>query len=521
MNKKYLMAIDGGTGSIRAVVFDTEGNQLSSHQREWFHHEDPAYPGSMNFDWETNWALAKECIDESIKKAEINSEDILGISTTSMREGIVLYDENLKELWACANVDSRSSKEASDMIVHHPSIEKDIYMLSGQTSALDAIPRLLWVKENLPDIYEKTRYINMFNDWLIYKLTGIMTSEPSNACTTGIFNIATRAWAPEILSTCGLKEDILPPIAESGTAIGKVSSQCSLETLLSTETVVVSGGGDAQLGGVGTAVVKDGQIGIFGGSFWQLEYNTSKVQVQEDMKLRVNCHAVPGMWQYEAIAFNPGLVLRWFRDAFLDLDKVKAEEQGKDVYDLMNAEAEKIPVGSYGLYGVFSNIMDYKAWRHAAPTFTNFGLDPFKWNKYTFYRSILENAAFVTRGHLDLVKEATGDNPSEVIFSNGASKSPLWCQILADVLGVRVKVPMVKEATALGAAICAAVGAGLYKDIQSAAQAFVQWDKEYTPNDENHKTYTALFETWKKINNHQLQQADEGLTTHMWKAPGI
>lgn len=521
MSKKYLMAIDGGTGSIRAVLFDTSGNQISSHSREWFHKENPLYPGSMDFDWETNWSLAKECIDQSISKAGIDPQDILAVSTTSMREGIVLYDESLKEIWACSNVDSRSSKEASEMVRKNPSLEKDIYLLSGQTSALDAIPRLLWVKENLPSVYEKTRYINMFNDWLILKLTGIMTSEPSNSCTTGIYDIKTRKWAPDILRICGLKEDILPPVAESGTVIGSISSECSEETRLSQSTLVVAGGGDAQLGGVGTAVVGQGQVGIFGGSFWQVEYNTSQVEIKDDMKIRVNCHAVPDMWQYEAIAFNPGLVLRWFRDAFLDYEKDQAEKLGIDVYDLMNEKAASIPPGSYGVSGVFSNIMDYKAWRHASPTFTNFGLDPVKFNKYTFYRSILENAAMVTRGHMDLIMETTGDVPKEVIFSNGASKSPLWCQILSDVLGVTVRVPVVKEATALGAAICASVGAGLYPDIASASEAYVRWDKEYHPNPDHHVTYTGLYENWRKINEYQLIQADQGLTTHMWKAPGI
>lgn len=521
MTNRYLMAIDGGTGSIRAVIFDTEGNQVSSFQREWSHKEDPRYTGSMDFDWSHNWALAKECIDGAIDSAGIDGKEIIALSTTSMREGIVLYDENRNEIWACANVDSRSSMEASEMVKEHPHLEKDIYMLSGQTSALDAVPRLLWVKENLPDIYEKTRYINMFNDWLILRLTGVMTSEPSNSCTTGIFNIKTRKWEPGILRECGLKEDILPPIAESGTVIGNVSEKCAQETKLSTHTLVVAGGGDAQLGGIGTSVVSDGQVGVFGGSFWQVEYTTSKVNIPEEMRIRVNCHAVPDMWQYEAIAFNPGLVLRWFRDAFLDYEKMIAKEKKIDVYDLMNAEAEKVPAGSHGLYAVFSNIMDYKAWRHSAPTFTNFGLDPLKFSKYTFYRSILENAAMVTRGHLDLIRETTGDLPDEVIFSNGASKSDLWCQILSDVLGLKVRVPLVKEATALGAAICAAAGAGLYPDISSAAAAYVKWDKEYHPDPKQHELYTNLYENWKKINDRQLKQADEGLTTHMWKAPGI
>ena len=515
------MAIDGGTGSIRSVLFDTEGNQVGSFGREWSHKEDSRYPGSMDFDWNANWELAKECIRGVLSETSIDAGDILAISTTSMREGIVLYDKGMHEIWACANVDSRSNEEASDLVKNHSGLEKKIYYLSGQSSALDAIPRLLWVKNNLPDIYEKTAYVNMFNDWLIFKLTGMMTSEPSNSCTTGIFNLNIRNWEPSILSGCGLKENILPPISESGTVVGYVSKTCAEETGLKETSLVVAGGGDAQLGAVGTSVVEDSQVAVFGGSFWQLEYNTKKIQIDEEMKIRVNCHAVPGIWQYEAIAFNPGLALRWFRDVFCDYEKILAKDEGTDVYEIMNREAAKVAPGSNGILCTFSNIMDYKSWRHASPTFTNFGLDPLKFSKYAFYRSILENAALVTKGHFEMIKELTGSHPEEVIFSNGASKSPLWCQILADTLDVKIKVPAVKEATALGAAICAAAGAGLYPDIKTAAREFVKWDREFYPNRENVDIYINIYENWKKVYESQLKQADEGLTTHMWKAPGI
>ena len=518
---KYLMAIDAGTGSVRAVIFDLNGNQISSHSHEWDHKTDPRYPGSMDFDWKYNWQLTVECIRESIKKAEINSEDILAISTTSMREGIVLYDTEGEEIWACANVDSRSNNEVKSLIEINSDFEKEIYKISGQTFALGALPRVLWVKNNMPEIYEKTKTLTMFNDWLIYKLSGILSSEPSNGCTTGIFDIKKRNWDPEIAKKCGLKDDIFPVVHESGTVVGKVSNKCSLETGLSMNTLVVAGGGDAQLGAVGVGVVKENQVAVFGGSFWQLEYNTRKPKMDEEGRIRVNCHTVEDMWQYEAIAFFPGLVLRWYRDGFCDREKVVSEITGEDPYNLMNREAEKVPAGSYGMMGAFSNVMDYISWRHAAPTFTNFQLDPEKFNRYTFYRALLENAALVTKGHFEMVKELTGNSPKEVVFANGASKSDLWCQIMADVLNVKIKVPKVKEATALGAAICAGVGAGVYKDIESAALSLVAWDKEYTPIEGNVKTYEELYKNWIKMYDVQLQLADSGVTNHMWKAPGL
>jgi autoinducer 2 (AI-2) kinase len=237
--------------------------------------------------------------------------------------------------------------------------------------------------------------------------------------------------------------------------------------------------------------------------------------------VRVNCHAVPGVWQYEALAFKPGLVMRWYRDGFCQPEKELATATGTDPYDIMNREAEKIPAGCYGMMCAFSDVMNFIHWKHAAPTFTNFELDPARFNRYTFYRAILENTAMLVKGHMELVKEATGNMPSEIIFAGGASKSDLWSQILADVLGMPVRVPVVKEATALGAAILAGYGIGIYSSIEEGARRCVKWDKVFTPNEENHRTYEALYPTWQKVYRSQLDLVNQGITKPMWAAPGL
>jgi len=242
--------------------------------------------------------------------------------------------------------------------------------------------------------------------------------------------------------------------------------------------------------------------------------------IDEKSKVRVNCHAVKNICQYEAIAFNPGLIMRWFRDAFCQFEKEEAKRSGKDVYDLMNEEAKKIPIGCYGMKCAFSDIMDYPSWRHASPTFSNFSLDPDKFNKYTFYRAILENAALVTRGHIELVYEQTGNKPEFITFASGASKSPLWCQILSDTTGLEVRVPKVKEATALGAAILAGVGVGIYKNVSETAKKLVNISAVYKPDMKNHAVYSEIFDFWKKWYAKELEIADAGLTDHMWAAPG-
>ncbi|MCL2196843.1 MAG: autoinducer-2 kinase [Treponema sp.] len=518
---EYLMAIDAGTGSVRAVIFDIRGNQMGCVQKEWKHSEDHAYPGSMNFDWTVNWKLTCSCIKEVLSETGIDEKNIAAVSTTCMREGIVLYNANGEELWACANVDARAKDEVTQLKQIDPNLEKELYLKSGQTFALGALPRLLWVKNKLPDVYKKTAKIGMINDWIIFRLSGVLAVEPSNGSTTGLFNLKTRNWDIDIARRCGIRDDIFPDVKECGTIAAKVSKEGARQSGLAEGTPLVTGGGDCQLGTIGVGVVEEGEAVVFGGSFWQYEFNTSSADCSPKCDVRVNCHAIENMWQYEALAFNPGLVMRWFRDAFCAEEIRLASEQSTDPYALLDKAALSIPAGSYGLICAFSDVMNYINWKHASPAFLNFELDPDKFNKACFYRAIMENACLVTLGHLHLVHEATGKKPEKIIFAGGAAKSFLWPQILADVLGIPVHVPVVKEATALGAAIIAGKALGLYPSIKDAARSLVKIEKIFSPNKENRDVYDKAYQNWQAAYNPLLMLSDDGVTKHMWAAPGL
>ncbi|MDR1389450.1 MAG: autoinducer-2 kinase [Treponema sp.] len=516
MSNTWLMAVDAGTGSVRAVIFDKDGAQKGCVQREWKHLEDPRFPGSMDFDWNTNWGLVCACVSGVLEETGIAAAEIAAVSTTCMREGIILYDAAGGEIWACANVDARSNDETGELKALDRNLEKEIYHLSGQTFALGALPRLLWVKNKMPDLYKRTARVGMFNDWIIYRLSGILAVEPSNGSTTGIFNLRSRNWDTGIARRCGLREDIFPPVTECGTAVAKVSARGASESGLLQGTPLVSGGGDSQLGCVGLGVTAPDEAAVLGGSFWQYEYNTGEAKTSGRCDIRVNCHAIDGVWQYEAIAFNPGLVMRWYRDAFCQEEKRDAENP----YEIMDREAAKIPAGSFGIFCAFSDVMNYISWRHAAPTFGNFTLSSGQSNKYSFYRAIMENAALVTRGHLELVERAAGKRPKKVIFAGGAAKSALWAQILCDVLGVPVQTPVVKEATALGAALLAGTGIGLYPDIKTAAR-LVKMETEFVPDGERRRIYRDAYEKWRVFYAAQLELSGKKITAPMWSAPGL
>ena len=227
---KYIMAIDAGTGSVRAIIFDIKGNQIGCVQKEWTHLDDPRYPGSMDFDWNADWKLACSCIKGVFSETGIGADQIVAISTTCMREGIVLYDSEGKELWACANVDARAKDEVTELKQIDPNLEKEIYLKSGQTYALGALPRLLWVKNKLPEIYKKIARVGMINDWIIFRLSGVLAVEPSNGSTTGIFDIQKRTWDIDIARRCSIRDDIFPDVKECGSIVAKVSKRGEAET---------------------------------------------------------------------------------------------------------------------------------------------------------------------------------------------------------------------------------------------------------------------------------------------------
>lgn len=508
---RYLCAIDAGTGSIRAIIFDTLGNQISIAQYEWTHLAQEGVAGSMEFDFSHGWERVKQCIREAIAKANISGHEIVAVSASSMREGIVVYDENKTELWGVANVDSRAGAEVAHLKHHFPTMELEFYKSSGQTFALSAAPRLLWLQNNRPSLYDKAAYFTMISDWILFKLSGELASEPSNAGTAGAFSLTNRDWDKSQFAQCGLK-DLFVPVLESGEVLGRVTQRASQETGLSRDTLVVIGGGDVQIGTAGLGASKFGDAVILGGSFWQQVVNIpSETVLSEDMLLRVNPHVVKGLSQAEGITFFTGLVMRWFRDALA----------GGKSYGELEHLASFVPVGSHGILPVFSDSMKYGEWIHACPSFIGLGLDSSKYNIGSMFRALEENACIVSAINLENIKAFSGVYPSSITFASGASNGALWSQILADVTGLEVNVPVVKEATALGVVMAAGIGAGVYTSFEEAGRNIVKIEKTYIPNSDNFQAYQDVKEKWIRVYAKQMELVRDGTLEPMWKAPGV
>jgi autoinducer 2 (AI-2) kinase len=260
---------------------------------------------------------------------------------------------------------------------------------------------------------------------------------------------------------------------------------------------------------------------LLGGSFWQLTLVTDEPLIDPAARVRTLCHALPGQWMTEGIGFYCGIVMRWLRDAFCDPERAEAARRGIDAYEVMEDVAAAVPAGSNGLLAIFSNVMDVKRWVQAVPAFVGFDVDdPTRTDRRACIRAVEEQAAYATRGHLAILEELAGRSFGEIVFTGGGAKGRLWPRIVADVLGVTVHVPVVKESTALGAALFAGLGAGLYDDLAAVSRDIVRIERTVEPDPAAHAAYDEAFARWSAVYPRVLALAEDRLLPPMWWPAG-
>ncbi len=514
----HLLAIDAGTGSVRAVLFTVDGALVGAASRPWEHDPEPGVPGSMGFATERNAGLLIECVREVLATTGTPGHAVRALSASAMREGIVVLDRDGREVWACANVDSRADAEVVDLQAR-PGLLDEVYRRSGQTFALAAQPRLLWLSRHRPELYARAHRVVMLSEWVLHRLGAEPVMEPSNGSTSGMLSLAARAADPELATLCGLRADLLPPVREPGTPVGALSHRAAEATGLREGTTLALGGGDAQLAALGLGLTRPGQVLLTGGTFWQLNVNIGSPATHPDLAVRVNAAAVPGLWQAEAIAFHPGTAVRWFRDTFAAPEVAQAGTAGRNPLDVLTEAAAQVPIGSRGVIPIFSDVMSYRHWTHAAPSFLDLDLAGGPALRAAMFRSLLENAAIVSAANLDLVASFAPVTDEPVVFAGGAASSTVWSQIVADVLGRPLRVPAVTEATAQGTAACAAAAVGALGSPGEVA-GWVRWSRDVLPDAGRHAQYGEVRRRWQVAYAAQRGLVDAGVTTPMWHAPG-
>ena len=510
----FVMAIDAGTGSGRAIIYRLDGSIAGLAHEEWSHPAVAGVPGGLDFDTAANGLLIDRVIAASLAHAGLGAEAIAAVSTTSMREGVVLYDETDSAIWACPNVDARAQVEAVELVER--GIADRIYRIGGDWVSITAPARLKWLQKHHPEIAARARRIGLISDWLATRLTGEYHTEPSAGSSTAMFDLSKRDWSTALLEDLGIDPSIVPPVSEPGTMIGRVTQAAAGRTGLKAGTPVIAGGGDTQLALVGLGR-KAGDATLVGGSFWQTTMLASEPLIDPLRGPRTLCHARPAEWMVEGIGFLTGFSLRWLRDAFVD----PLQRGNPAAFREMEVLGSRLPPGSGGVFATMANPMQSDRWLHPAPSFIGFDFNRPEIGIGAAVRAVMEAGAFVAHNHLRTLQTLSGRSFDRLQFTGGSSQGELWPQIVADVMGRTIDIPVVKETTALGCAMLAATGTGLFSNLDEAIEAMASpIERTIEPDPAAHAAYGEIEARWERVSKAMTELAREGLVEPLWRPAG-
>jgi len=332
--------------------------------------------------------------------------------------------------------------------------------------------KVIWLRENEPANYGRVKHVLLPKDYIRYKLTGELATEVSDASGTALLNVPARTWSTALLDKIDLPAEWFPSVHESPEVTGTLTADVAAATGLKAGTPVVGGAGDCAAGAVGTGIVKPGLLWVSTGTSGVIFASADQPALDEAMRTHTFCHAVPGKWHQMGVMLSAGGSLRWYRDVLAADECQVAGLTGQDPYELICAAAGQAPVGSEGL--VFLPYLTGERAPHPDPhargAFIGLGL---RHDKRHLARAVLEGVAFGLRDSVEIMK-ASGVPIDEVRASGGGARSPLWRQIQADVFGLPISTINVDEGPALGVALLAGVGAGLWPSVEAACEHVIR-----------------------------------------------
>ena len=491
----YLLGIDIGTSGTKTVLFDYNGNTIASSTYEYpLYQPRNGWAEQEPIDW---WNAVCDGIKSVITKSGIDSHDIRGVGLSGQMHGLVMLDRDGNVLrrsiiWCdqrtgqeCDEITDRVGKDRLIEITANPA-------LTGFTAS-----KILWVKNNEPDIYDKCAKILLPKDYIRYMLTGEFATEVSDASGMQLLDVPKRQWSEEVLLKLGIDKSMLPKVYESFEISGEVNKKAAQLTGLKQGTRVAGGAGDQAACAVGNGIVRQGVVSATIGTSGVVFAHTDKVIIDRGGWVHTFCHAVPGAWHVMGVTQSAGLSLKWFRDNFCISEKETATLMNVDPYYLMDKEAELVPAGSNGI--IYLPYLMGERTPHLDPNARGvfFGLSAMH-TKRDMLRSVMEGVGFSLKDCMEIIKDM-GIEASQVRASGGGGRSRLWRQILSDMFACNIVTIKSSEGGALGVALLAGVGTGVYNSIQEACDAVVRVKSVQEPDSGNAAVYSKIYGVYKAL----------------------
>lgn len=486
---QYLLGIDIGTSGTKTVLFDTLGNTVASDLSEYPMYQ--PHSGWAEQDPEDWWRAVYTTINNVILKSGVASSDIRGIGLSGQMHGAVLLDKDNRVLRkAIIWCDQRTAKECGQ-ITSLVGRERLVSITANPALTGFTASKILWVRNNEPEIFEKVKKILLPKDYIRLMLTGEFATEVSDASGMQLMDIPARKWSGEVLEKLQLDKGLLAEMYESQEISGRVSSRAAELTGLKEGTPVAGGAGDQAAGAVGNGIVKPGVISSTIGTSGVVFAYMDQVSIDPGGRVHTFCHAVPNTWHIMGVTQGAGLSLKWYRDNFCIEEKRTAELMGIDPYVLMDREAEKVAAGSEGL--IYLPYLMGERTPHLDPNARGvfFGISA-RHEKPAFIRAILEGVVYSLKDCLEIIKEM-GVSIKEVRASGGGGKSPLWRQLQADAFGSDITTINSSEGPALGVALLAGVGTGIYGSVAEACDAVISVKSRQAANMELNSVYNGYY----------------------------
>jgi xylulokinase len=409
------------------------------------------------------WQATIDSVRQVLADSRIDPGDIQGVGLTGQMHGLVLLDAAGEVLRPAILWNDQRTVAECDETRRRVGGERLIQITGNDALTGFTAPKILWVRNHEPDLFAQVRQILLPKDYVRFKLTGEYAVDKAGGAGTLLFDLSQREWSPEVLTALDINPKWLPPTFEGTSVTGTVLVEVAEATGLKAGTPVVGGGGDQAASAVGTGAVVEGVVSLSLGTSGVVFAATGRPIVEPQGRLHAFCHALPGKWHLMGVMLSAAGSLRWYRDNLAP---------GVD-FDALSAPAAHVPPGSEGLF--FLPYLTGERTPHPDPLARGafVGLTV-RHTRPHMTRALLEGVAHGLRDSFELMKSAGLAEVSQVRISGGGARSPLWRQILADVLDAELVTVNTTEGAAYGAALLAATGAGAFPDVASACAAVIR-----------------------------------------------